>query len=122
MMPHFVSVPKHIPPLLRSLGKNHRIYLASNAIEDFCTESFKMIGVPIDGMRSAQNFPAKPDPAMYLDIMRVESATGRETVIFEDSRFGLQAAFAAKANVYVVRDPWDLDEYSVGRFLKCLTS
>lgn len=47
---------------------------------------------------------AKPDPAIYLEAMRVLGVTPAETLIVEDSNVGGLAAIRSGANVVVVRD------------------
>lgn len=48
--------------------------------------------------------PAKPDPAIYLEAMRVLAVTPEQTLIVEDSNVGGLAAIRSGANVVVVKD------------------
>jgi HAD superfamily hydrolase (TIGR01509 family) len=54
--------------------------------------------------------PAKPDPWMYNECMRICDSTPDNTVIFEDSAVGIQGARATGAKVIEVKDSKDLIE------------
>lgn len=45
----------------------------------------------------------KPDPECYLKAMEHFKIDGKDTIIFEDSKVGIQAGEAAGATVFVVR-------------------
>lgn len=44
----------------------------------------------------------KPDPECYLQAMQIAGVKAEDTIIFEDSEVGIQAAQASGANVYKV--------------------
>lgn len=50
----------------------------------------------------------KPAPDGYVKVMNLFSSTPNETIIFEDSPVGLEAAAASKAHIAVVRECSDL--------------
>ena len=56
-------------------------------------------------------FPGKPDPEMYLRAMRILGTRPEETLIFEDSNSGIQAAVNAHAGRIVIVDSIH-DDYS----------
>lgn len=53
---------------------------------------------------------SKPSPEMYVTAMKTANVSPQETIIFEDSYVGLQAAVASKANVHYVKYASDLTE------------
>lgn len=60
----------------------------------------------------------KPDPEMYLSAMQRLGVTPTETIIIEDSQYGIEAARASGANVYVVKGTEDVH---IGLFGDILT-
>jgi len=118
-----IKVPKHIPSFLSDMAADgHKLWMASNACNEFCriaTEVLLGMGAPKMHYLSAESSSPKPSPDIYCEIMSGESA--RRALVFEDSRYGLEAAFASGADVYKVNDPYDLETNEVRRFIKCLT-
>lgn len=57
----------------------------------------------VDGVLSgADATHSKPDPECFLEVMRREGCSPRETLIFEDSRVGLEAAERSGASYFKV--------------------
>jgi len=52
---------------------------------------------------------SKPNPSMYLKAMLGAGASPSETLVVEDSHFGVKAALESSANVYVVKSPKDVN-------------
>ena len=48
--------------------------------------------------------PAKPDPWMYNECIRVVNTTPYNTVIFEDSPVGIEGAKKTTTNVIEIKD------------------
>ena len=62
------------------------------------------IGGGLDGILSGADVEhAKPAPDCFLEAMRREGCTPRETLIFEDSPIGIEAARRSGASYFVVR-------------------
>ena len=58
----------------------------------------------VDGIISALDAPrSKPDPGCFLKAMEIEGATPAETLIFEDSPVGIEAARRSGAAYFVVK-------------------
>ena len=58
----------------------------------------------VDGIISALDAPqSKPDPGCFLKAMEIEGATPDETLIFEDSAVGIEAARRSGASYFVVK-------------------
>ncbi len=57
----------------------------------------------VDGILSgADVLRSKPDPDCFLEVMRRENCTAQETLIFEDSAIGLEAAHRSGAAYFKV--------------------
>lgn len=58
----------------------------------------------VDGILSGQDIArAKPHPDCFLEVMRREGCSPRETLIFEDSQIGIEAARRSGAGYFVVK-------------------
>ena len=58
----------------------------------------------VDGILSGADIEhAKPAPDCFLEVMRREGCSPRETLIFEDSAIGIEAAHPSGASYFVVR-------------------
>ena len=58
----------------------------------------------VDGILSGPEIArSKPHPDCFLEAMRREGVTPRETLIFEDSEIGIEAARRSGASYFVVR-------------------
>lgn len=58
----------------------------------------------VDGILAGPDIPrAKPHPDCFLEAMRREGCSPRETLIFEDSPIGIEAARRSGASYFVVR-------------------
>jgi len=55
----------------------------------------------------------KPDPAIYLEILKIENTNHTDAIIFEDSKSGIKAANGAKIDVVYVPDRIVLDTSDV---------
>ena len=109
-----ILVNEQIRPLFDELkSRGMRIALGSNARYTFLRKVVDTLGVDdlVDYVTSAQDGKAKPDPYMYKNAMDKFLATPNETIIFEDSEVGRQAAYASGAWVYEVES---YDELSLG--------
>ena len=86
--------------------KEHNIFIAlgSNARYSFLEKVITRLQISelVDYIASAQGMKPKPDPYMYVNAMEKFNVSPKETLIFEDSEVGKQAAYASKANVYEV--------------------
>lgn len=58
--------------------------------------------------------PGKPDPAIYHEAMKKSNAEPHETLVFEDSVYGVSAAKKAGAYTVAVPNPeWNSGDYSI---------
>lgn len=88
--------------------KGYSIGIGSNAIREFCELSIELLGVmPYVGKILSNNdvSKTKPDPEIYIKLMEYFGSKEWETLIFEDSKFGLEAAFQSGAYVCFVKNP-----------------
>ena len=88
------------------------IALGSNARYSFLEKVIDALDVGglVDHIASAQGMMPKPDPYMYTSAMEKFEVLPENTVIFEDSEVGRQAAYDSGAFVYEVES---YDELSV---------
>lgn len=90
-----------------------KVMCASNCIRDTVTSVLKKLGIfeDMDACFSNEDVVhSKPAPDMYLLAMKTANVSPEDTLIFEDSYVGLQAAIASKAHVHYVQHPSDLTE------------
>lgn len=87
-----------------------KVYIGSNSIRKTIEKAIECLGVDrfVDGYVSNEDVPnCKPAPDVYLECMRRAGASPKETLVFEDSPVGVQAAKATGAfvcQVYVPKD------------------
>ena len=93
---------KPIFSLLKDADIN--IALASNARYSFLNKVIDKldVGEYVDLVLSAQSVTPKPSPEIYLQAMDHFDVSPKDTLIFEDSEVGKQAAYASGAFVYEV--------------------
>jgi len=111
-----IVVNNEIRPLFKNLKENNfKIALASNARYSFLDKvvSKLRIGEYVDLILSAQSVTPKPDPEIYLSAMKYFNVLPENTLIFEDSEVGKQAAYASKAYVYEVSSFDELTRYTL---------
>lgn len=112
-------------PKIKDMGERLRdegynLAVASNAIQPFCELVVDILGLPVGLVVSNEGIRPKPAPDMYQKVMDYFGCKGSETLVCEDSRFGLQAAFTSGAYVLYVPDPSYLTYGYVKRFLGVL--
>jgi HAD superfamily hydrolase (TIGR01509 family) len=106
----------HMMRGLRATG--FRIACASNCIRQTVDTVLTKLGILslFDIVFSNEDVSSpKPDPEIYVRVMEAMGVSPDETIIFEDSYVGLQAAVASGAAVHRVSNPTDLTlEYVIG--------
>jgi beta-phosphoglucomutase len=101
----------------------YKIAVASNAIKDFCALTIDIleIGEYVNTIMSNEDVSEpKPSPEIYVKIMNSFQCAASETLIFEDSKVGLAAAFSSGANVFIVEDTKDITIESIQRKIRSL--
>lgn len=97
-----------IPTMLRELKKNYQLCLASNARSEFVFTMINDLNLTMfDVILTANYIPlafVKPNPYMFLKCMEITNSAPQQTIIFEDSEVGLEAARASGAKVRPVSD------------------
>ena len=110
-----IVVNDEIRPLFKNLKEiKIKIALASNARYSFLNKVVSKLHIEeyVDLILSAQSVTPKPDPEIYLSAMRYFNVSPENTLIFEDSEVGKQAAYASKAYVYEVSSFDELTRYT----------
>lgn len=104
------SIPENpeLQSMLETLSADYMIYCATNCIWETARAALDGLGIYkyFDCLMTNQDVVhPKPDPEIYLKCMEHAGVSPRETIIFEDSYTGLQAARKSKAHVQPVTAP-----------------
>lgn len=96
---------RYILPRLKAKG--YQLAIASSSpkkeILQMCKEC--RLTMYFDQLVSGHEFKkSKPDPTIYLETMKRLNSKPQETIIIEDSNYGIQAAYATGAHVIAKRD------------------
>jgi HAD superfamily hydrolase (TIGR01509 family) len=110
------SLPKNIIAIniMHYLKENGwKIAVASNSIRETIIKSLHGIDVLhlVDYIVSNEDvWHPKPHPEMYWKCMVALDAFPKDTIIIEDSHIGRQGALNSGANLYPVKDSYDLND------------
>ena len=83
-----------------------RVWIVSTGSRENIEHVMHHLGIRdgVDGILSGPEIArSKPHPDCFLEAMRREGVTPRETLIFEDSEIGIEAARRSGASYFVVR-------------------
>ena len=96
---------------IKHLSNKYRIAICSNATKEFVNRSLEIIGLKnLNMICTATDFNAKPEVDMYFYAMYHYGYTPNETVIFEDSKVGIEAATSTGATVVAISNVSHLKE------------
>jgi HAD superfamily hydrolase (TIGR01509 family) len=98
-----------------------KIAIASNSIRETIIKSLHSIDVLhlVDFIVSNEDvWHPKPHPEMYWKCMVSLGAFPKDTVIIEDSHVGRQGAINSGANLYPIKDSYDLNDIMFIDFIK----
>ena len=98
-----------------------KIAIASNSIRETIIKSLHGIQVLhlVDYIVSNEDvWHPKPHPEMYWKCMVALDAFPKDTIIIEDSHIGRQGALNSGANLYPVKDSYDLNDTIFIEFIK----
>ena len=94
---------------IQRLYKKYPLCLASNSRSEFLFRCMNILNLwHFAAVFSRDYGPAKPDPWMYNECMRICNVTPEQTVIFEDSPVGIKGAIKTGAKVVEIKDSNDL--------------
>lgn len=83
-----------------------RVWIVSTGSRANIDNTMRHLGIAdgVDGILSGEEIAqSKPAPDCFLEVMRREGVTPRETLIFEDSAVGIEAARRSGASYFVVK-------------------
>lgn len=87
------------------LYKKYKLCLASNSRSEFVFKCMNILKLwHFSAVYTRDYGPAKPDPWMYNECIRVVNTTPNNTVIFEDSPVGIEGAKKTTTNVIEIND------------------
>jgi beta-phosphoglucomutase len=111
---HVYEYVKYNPAIadhFNRLYTNYRLCLASNSRSEFVFKCMNILELwQFECVYTRDYGPAKPNPWMYNECMRITNNTPTNTVIFEDSPVGIEGAMLTGAYVVEVKDSKDLIE------------
>lgn len=117
----FISYNPDIKAIFSEMHNDYKIAVASNAIRDFCELILDILEIRpyVDRLLTNEDVSEpKPSPMMYNEIINHFGVNQSDVVIFEDSKFGLKAAFSSGANVYHVENPSYLNIHDIKTFIE----
>ena len=107
----YVTYNPELASHFNRLYTKYKICLASNSRSEFVFKCLNILQLwQFECVYSRDYGPAKPDPWMYNECMRIAGAKPEDTIIFEDSPVGIKGAQATGATVVEVTDSKDLIE------------
>lgn len=98
------------------VNDGYKIAVCSNSIRKTCLTVLSKLGIMeyLDLVISNEDVKnAKPHPEMYWKAMSIMSCLPEETLIVEDSPYGLLAAFRSNAHVLRVLNPTEVTYTSI---------
>jgi len=115
--PHNQDAKKIISQLK---AKGWKVAVASNSIRETVRISLDSIGILADVDYFISNedvYNPKPFPEMYWKCMVKMKTLPKNTIILEDSHIGREGALNSGANLYPIKDAYDLNEKSFMKFI-----
>jgi len=92
--------------MLYRLKKKYKLGCGSNAQKYSVVEMLRLAGIDQyfdEIIGNDEGIPNKPDPAVYLELMRRLGVKPDECIIVEDNKYGIEAAKRSGAGVIEVR-------------------
>jgi HAD superfamily hydrolase (TIGR01509 family) len=107
----YVTYNKELADHFTRLYTKYKICLASNSRSEFVFKCMNILQLwQFECVYTRDYGPAKPNPWMYIECMRITNSVPENTVIFEDSPVGIEGAMLTNSTVVAVRDSRDLIE------------
>mgnify|MGYP001176113310 FL=1 len=89
----------------------YKLAVASNSRSEFVFKCLSILKIwQLECVYTRDYGPAKPNPWMYQECMRVTGSDSSNTIIFEDSDIGIKGAKASGARVVPIKNSTDLIE------------
>jgi len=105
----YIKFNPQLKQLFDRLYIKYKLSLCSNSRSEFVFKCLNVLQLwQFESVFSRDYGPAKPDPWMYNSAMEISGVTPDQTVIFEDSPVGVEAAKRSGAFVIEVEDSQDL--------------
>lgn len=104
--------PTRLYSLFSKLKNEFHLACASNSIRntvELCLKKLKIYHLFESILSNEDVKNPKPNPEIYNTIMERLNSNKEDTYIFEDSQYGLQAAYTSGANVIRIYDSKDLN-------------
>lgn len=107
----YVTYNKELAEQFNRLYTKYKLCIASNSRSEFVFRCMNILQLwQFECVYSRDYGPAKPNPWMYNECMRITNSSPKDTVIFEDSPLGIEGALLTGATVIAVKNSKDLIE------------
>lgn len=111
---NFIKFNQETYDLFKELKeKGYKIGICTNSIRQFAEKVVEIMKLTefTDVLLSNEDvIKPKPDPEIYIKCINMLQVEPNRCIIYEDSKFGLEAAFKSLANVQYVKNPSYLKE------------
>tara|TARA_B100000902_G_scaffold387423_1_gene431512 strand:+ start:3089 stop:3664 length:576 start_codon:yes stop_codon:yes gene_type:complete len=105
----YIKFNPQLKQLFDRLYIKYKLSLCSNSRSEFVFKCLNVLQLwQFESVFSRDYGPAKPDPWMYNSAMEISGVTPDQTIIFEDSPVGVEAAKRSGAFVIEVENSQDL--------------
>ena len=105
----YVVYNKELAEQFNRLYTKYKLCIASNSRSEFVFRCMNILQLwQFECVYSRDYGPAKPNPWMYNECMRITNSSSKDTIIFEDSPLGIEGALLTGATVIAVKDSRDL--------------
>lgn len=115
-----VDINLELIKLMSILSKEHKIVVCSNSIRKTVLTVISKLGIMefMDLIISNEDVKnSKPHPEMYWKAISMMSMLPEETLIIEDSPYGLMAASRSKSHILRVKNPNDVNLENINKKL-----
>lgn len=115
-----ININSDLINLMSILSKNYKLIICSNSIRKSVLTVISKLGLMefMDLIISNEDVKnSKPHPEMYWKAISMMSVLPEETLIIEDSPYGLMAASRSKSHILRVKNPNDVNLENINKKL-----
>lgn len=115
-----ININSDLINLMSILSKNYKLVICSNSIRKSVLTVISKLGLMefMDLIISNEDVKnSKPHPEMYWKAISMMSVLPEETLIIEDSPYGLMAASRSKSHILRVKNPNDVNLENINKKL-----
>jgi len=100
---NYLSYSEPLQSSIKQLSRKHVLAIATNAGKEYVMRALDILEIShyFSKINTFTDYPAKPNPEIFLDCMRATGFAKDNTVIFEDSPSGIAAAEKTGATIEI---------------------